>query len=71
MPPRFLANLPLVLQMPKTREAWEKAASEGTKLLTFRTVPSANKVRMRCPCSLRNGFSFCACLQIPARLTHT
>lgn len=45
MPRRFLANLPLVLQMPKDRAAWEKAAAEGTKVLQFRTIPSANKVR--------------------------
>lgn len=47
MSPRFLANLPLVLQMPKDRAAWEKAATEGTKLLTFRTTPQANKVATR------------------------
>ena len=52
MPPRFTnlyASLPLRLVLPTSLSVWEKAATQGVKELTFRTVPWANKARASPP----------------------
>ena len=43
-----LCQLGLRLMMPKTRAAWEEAATSGVKELVFRAPPRANKARAAC-----------------------